>query len=226
MAWETGKEHKKTKPIIAVCLPTKGKLAIEFIEKTWIPLRFLKAPEFDLIWMMNQTYSITVARNSMVEDAINGDVDYIMWIDDDIIVEDVTVVNAIRNLFASNTDIASGLYRAKQATGFNFCAWIKIGQKGETIIYAPVSKWTPGSNWVSVDAVGHGFCLVKIDVYKNMKKPWYVWNTKDENSEDFSFCERAKKELGIKAMVHTDVKLSHMGDLVIKYDGTARTSQI
>lgn len=226
MAWEVGQEARKSRPLIAVCLPNKGRLTTEFVERTWIPIRFQKTEDFDIIWFLNKTYSITVARNSMVEDAIKAGADYIMWIDDDIIVENMEVLQAVRLLFHTGAEISSGLYRAKQVTGFNFCAWIKTGQVGESVSYAPVSKWTEGANWLSVDAVGHGFCLVKADVYNRMKGPWYVWNTKAENSEDFSFCRRAKEELGLEIKVATDIHLSHLGDLVIQFDGTARTPQI
>lgn len=226
MAWETPEFRKKDKPLIAICLPNKGSLPLEFVYRTWVPILGAHAPEFDTVALLNRHYSLTVARNSMVEDAIAANADYVMWVDDDMLVEDMGVIDAIRSMYFANGDIVSGLYRSKQKEGFFINAWIKVGQNGEQSQYAPISSWPEHGTFAEVNVVGHGFCLVKTDVYKKMKKPWYVWNEKTENSEDFSWCERAAKEAGAKVFAHLAVHLSHIGELVVKYDGTVRTTQL
>jgi intein/homing endonuclease len=158
LAWEPLKKKNK-KPLVAIVCPHTGSASWEFIEKSWVPLRSAVPPEFDLRWLMSRTPSISVARNSLVHDGLAGGIDYFMWLDSDIIVENMGIVDAVRMMFTYNVPIISGLYRAKQTQGFNYAAWIKAQNLGKGFGYVPIAGWTPGANYIDVDVVGMGFCV-------------------------------------------------------------------
>jgi GT2 family glycosyltransferase len=124
-------------------------------------------------------------------------------------------------LLACNAPVASGLYRAKQKTGFHYAAWVK-NPRGEG--YFPIQGWTAGSNWIKVDAIGLGFCLLKREVFERIPHPWFKWD-KPAPSEDFYFCEQLIK-YGYEIRVLTDVKCSHIGTLKVHHDGTISTLEV
>lgn len=189
--------------------------------------------------LMSRGYSLPFARNTLVVEALKTKCTHIFWIDSDIVLENigngipnpqapndqtkntpVTDPNiALRILYDTNMPIVSGLYRAKQKGGFGFAAWVKVQDKSQPRGwgYAPIASWN--GNLVQVDVVGLGFCLIKREVFEKMKPPWFKWDMPDEVSEDFSFLQKAK-EAGFDTHLFTDIKLRHLGDLAVNWNGT------
>lgn len=86
--------------------------------------------------------------------------------------------------------------------------------------FIAVQQWT--GNWIEVDTAGMGCCLIDtIDtgIFRELHRPWFKWELQDNISEDFYFFRLAKKN-GYNLHCYTDVKLSHLGGLKVKSDGT------
>lgn len=215
MAWNL------TKPRIMVAIPTTEKIYLEFAIKTLVPL--YKAED----WCV-KTFSfcrgvpVSVARDTLVKQALADPyVTHILFVDTDCIPEDPPDPNeALRRLYACDAPIVSGLYRAKQQIGFNYAAWMRV--PGNQIAFTPIQSYT--GNWFEVDAIGMGFCLIKREVFETIPPPWFPWPT-ETPSEDFNFCIKAK-EYGYKIMVFADVKVSHIGSLKVKTDGSITTLEM
>jgi len=226
-AWQDTPKPNSGLPNIAISIPYNGNWIPEWVEKMYMPLMYQPSGFCQKIAFLSRVPSITVARNTLVEQAIAANVDYILFVDSDVVMEQPTDPNvALNNLFQvinKSTDISnvnykdgrivSGLYRAKQKTGYSYAMWLKYQDKG----FTPIGNWN--GNWLNVDVVGLGFCLVDIKVFKEVPKPWFVWNEPGSISEDFYFCKLAK-EYGFDTRVFTDVKLSHLGMLKVKCDAT------
>jgi hypothetical protein len=175
---------------------------------------------------------LSVARDQIVKASLaDPAVTHIMWIDTDGICVNPTknkdgkydCINpneAIEALYRCNEPIVSGLYRAKQASGFHPAMWMDM--KAEKPGFTPVQNWT--GNWLQVDVVGMGFCLVKKEVYQNIPEPWYPWPTPTP-SEDFAFCINARKA-GYKINVMTDIQLKHLGDMCVNPDGSIQVIEV
>jgi hypothetical protein len=222
------------KPKIAIGLPYNGKVDMEFVERTYGPLRF-----FPLDWCIKSLFlskvpSISVARDTLVKSALSANCDYILFLDSDHVVEKIDPNAALGQLYSViNKDpnskdgkIVSALYRAKQSTGFNWAAWIRYDPTKHGIVqgledkkkgYISILEWT--GNYLEIDVIGLGFCLVDMKVFREVPGPWFNWNEQGEISEDFYFCELAKK-YGFNTKVFTDVRLSHLGNLKVKSDGS------
>jgi intein/homing endonuclease len=170
-------------------------------------------------------------RNLLVKMALwnpepNGDiivgknptnVTHVMFLDTDVIMEKPNDVNmAIRMMLQSmeqmGASIVSGVYRAKKKEGFPYAMWMKnpVG-----IGYVPISSWT--GNFVKVDVIGFGFCLLKREVFEKTPYPWFQWYPDPTPSEDFVFCENALKA-GFPTYVHCGITLSHIGQLKVTCD--------
>ena len=215
MAWEC---LKATKPKIFVAIPHTGTWSAEFTEFTYGRLRFIPVNFADKITTPSRAGSLTVARNMLAKAFLEDkDATHIFWLDSDIVITKPPDPNeALRLLLSCNAPIVSGLYLARQTTGFRPSMWVKV-QGG----YSNDFKYT--GNWFSVDAIGLGCCLVQRQVFEKIPYPYFHWD--DEPSEDFYFCEQCKKA-GFDIKVFTEVQASHIGLLAVDFDGKVRTLRV
>lgn len=222
-------------PKIAIAIPFKDTWESEWVERLYFPLKY------DVNWctkaiVLSKAPSITVARDSLVKSALKANADYILFVDSDMVLESPLDPNvALNQLYqvinkSKNKDdksykdarIVSGLYRAKQPSGFSYAMWTKIQDDNKQGFIA-VQEWT--GNWLQVDVIGMGFCLIDMQIFKEIPSPWFVWNETEKISEDFYFCSLAKK-YGYDVRCFTDVKLSHLGKLKVKCNGSISTPDV
>lgn len=243
MAWEEvptiSSSSQNTLKKVAICIPHTGFMHTEFIERTYNPIRLLPVPFCTKIPISSKAYGVTVARNSLIDEALKQECDYLLWVDTDMIVESIGKKDggepflsndpnlALKTLFDimeahPEVNILSGLYRAKKKEGFHYAAWLKV-QDTPKLGYLPIGEFS--GNFIEVDAVGFGFCLERLAPMKDQKKPLFMWNHQDEPSEDFMHCALMTKITGKRINVFTDVRLSHISDVVLKSDGTFRTRE-
>ncbi len=208
----------RAKPRIAIGVPHESKVTMLWAQRSLLHIYAL-SPWCDKVPLFVRGVPLSIARDTIVELALKDPlVTHIMWVDTDIIPEQPNSFDqAVNILYNCNEPIVSGVYRAKQATGFNYAMWRKNpeGEKG----FIPIVQWN--GNWLQVDTIGMGFCLVKREVYEKIQRPWYPWEI-GGFSEDFNFCVKAQ-EKGYLINVITDVKLSHIGDLLVKNAGAITT---
>ena len=226
-AWPSTPRPDSGLPKIAIAIPFNGNWIPEWVEKMYLPLMYQPANWCQKIAFLTRVPSISVARNTLVEQALAINADYLFFLDSDIVMESPSDPNTalsqlyqIMNKSKDTSDphykdgrIVSGLYRSKQKTGFGFAMWKKYQDKG----FTPIANWQ--GNYLSVDVVGTGFMLIDMKIFKEVPKPWFVWNDPGGISEDFYFCLLAKQQ-GFDTHVFSDVKLSHLGTLKVKTDGT------
>jgi hypothetical protein len=222
MAWSLSEESKK--PHIKICIPHWGSCSFEWSKRTFAPLFVAPQQDFDKsLEMARGILNLDTERNELVKSALSDPtVTHIFWLDTDVIIEEPEDPNqALRMLLTCNAPIASGLYRAKQKHGFFYAMWMK-NPVGEG--YLSIKEWTPGSNWIKVEAIGLGCCLIKREVFEKISPPWFKWDN-PYPSEDFYFCEQLRKS-GYDIRVLTDVKCSHVGVLKVKTDGSISTLEV
>jgi hypothetical protein len=226
-AWPDTPKPDSGLPKIAICIPFNSNWIPEWVEKMYLPLMYHPIPWCQKIAFLTRVPSISVARNTLIEQALAINADYILFLDSDIVMESPSDPNvALSQLYqiinkSTNKDdkdyksgrIISGLYRSKQKTGFGYAMWLKYQDKG----FTPLAKWN--GNYLPVDVVGLGFCLMDLKIFKEIPKPWFVWNEPQGISEDFFFCLKAKEQ-GFDTHVFSDVKLSHLGTLKVKCDAS------
>lgn len=200
-------------PIICILIPHFGKISMEFAQSTYGPLQFIAHPNFAKTSRVARgILNLDTLRNDMVRMALEDKaITHLLWLDSDCIIEEPRDVNeALGKLLACNMPIVSGLYRAKKSKGlYPYAMWAKNpnGEYG----YVDIPQWT--GNFISVDAIGMGFCLCKREVFEKVPAPWFTWD-KPTPSEDFAWCEKVRKA-GFEIKVYTDVRLSHEGAMKV-----------
>ena len=229
-AWDT---IPNKVPKIAICIPYNSDWKPEWVERTYGPLRYIPTSWCNKLVFFCKVPSLPVARDILVNQAIQSNCDYLLFMDNDHVFETPTDPNEALNLLyhcmnksndknAENykdARIVSGLYRAKQKSGFNWAMWMKYGNK----TFTPIKEWT--GNWIKIDVTGLGCCLIDMVVFKDIPKPWFYWEEGDGMSEDFYFYQHAKT-FGYDTHIFTDVKLSHLGNLKVMTDGTITTADL
>jgi hypothetical protein len=232
-AWPDTPKPDNGLPKIAISIPFNSNWLPEWVERMYMPLMYQPTNWCQKIAFLTRVPSISVARNTLVEQALSINADYALFVDTDVVMENPTDPNvALAQLYQTinkskdtsnpgykDARIVSGLYRSKQKTGFGYAMWLKHHDKG----FAPISNWR--GNWLQVDVVGMGFCLIDLSIFKEIPKPWFVWNESNSISEDFYFCQLAKKH-GYETRIFSDVKLSHLGTLKVKIDGTITVPEV
>ncbi len=176
-------------------------------------LEMEKPEESDL--MVFQGALVDRARNLLIEKMLEHPLEptHLFFLDADIVPSQDT----LSRLLAHDVSIASGLYR-RRLPPYEPMAFVKRPPprspsllrrgKGE-VYYRPIS--VKGPRLRRVDAVGAGCLLINRSVFERMKGPWFTsaWTPKGHLSEDFSFCEKARK-VGYRIAVDTTVRPLHL----------------
>lgn len=148
-----------------------------------------------------------LARERIAEEAVKQDMDYLFMIDDDMLSEP----DIFECLYRHDKDIIAALAFTRSNPHSPVIYRLKSG-------YDPIAcsnyyiNYTvfdyPKESLVECDAVGFGAVLIKCDVLKKMKKPWFMSTA--GSGEDIHFCHKAGQD-GFKIYMDTSVKLGHIG---------------
>ena len=192
-----------------------------------LSLRLTSIPK-DCAVLSCGSYGVDMARNKIVEMALKGGFQRLVWLDTDVCPSS----NGLLNLLTSEQKFISGVYFRKDKFDITtICAWLVNPKTGE---YNPiVDEGEVGL--LEVDAIGGGYCCVDMDIYRNIKPPWYKYGNDgyDENgnkisglSEDFFFCKKVKDSLGISPALDMNNRASHIGFAEYRPDGKVERPDI
>jgi len=148
-----------------------------------------------------------VARNTIVEHFLDTDMDYLLFIDSDMIWEPDSVELAYNLIQQEQVDIVTGIYFTKGAPHLPVIKKLDI----DAGCYNIFVEW--GNQPFEVDGAGLGFMLISRKVLEAMKQPLFTWD--GGFSEDLNFCLKAKKDHGFKIWAHPGIKLGHIGNSTI-----------
>lgn len=163
------------------------------------------------IGFQKNTY-IHQARNQAVWDAVNANATHLLFIDSDI----VFPAHAVDQLLSDNKDIVGGLYfgRIKPFPVY------KVESAAEHGLCNPSTL--PEEYLSQVSAVGTGFMLINMNVFKKLEPPFFYYARpsdfgmaespfpRNELGEDVTFCLNARK-VGFKVWLDRSLLLEHVG---------------
>jgi hypothetical protein len=214
------KEHiNKYKVVIGICV--LDTILVEWAIKCLMPL---SGPQHDvtkIVQLLGGVQPIAYKRNTQVKEVLKDkEITHIFFLDHDIIPENCNICEALEVMLKLDVPILSGLLRMK-TKDFPYMMFVKAeGKEGYHAINKYKEPEEKDPDLIDVDAVGQGFLLVKREVFEKMEEPWF-WTNGTYSTEDLPFCLEAKKA-GFKIYVTPLVKLSHIGMMCIKSDGTAQ----
>lgn len=148
-------------------------------------------------------YSVPDARNLAIEKAIDGNFEYIFFVDDDLIIPS----NALVKLLHHKTDVVGGFYYRKYFP-LESCGMFEDNEKKPTALL----DFKIGDIIHNTLVLPSGCTLIKTEVFKNMEKPWYKSFTVQGRpilTEDSFMCERFR-EIGIDVITDMGVQCIHV----------------
>lgn len=175
----------------------------------------------DLSFEYVRGYDCATARNKIAQKAIDGDFDYVLMVDNDVVLPE----DALVNLFDNTKLVTLGSYAHRDTDNIyrgRTCVCKLYDDAGNKYFNYPLdSEYTAkelvelrGNRQYKVEIHGGGMgcALIKTDVFRMIAYPWYDWvNYKSRRmlSEDLFFCEQCRKR-GIKIYTDTRVTCGHM----------------
>lgn len=160
-------------------------------------------------------YQITIgrvltpfAREEMAKRAEAAGVDYLMMIDDDMVIEQNDI---FERLYADQVDVVAPLAFTRgyphSPVIYSCVDGYDSVTKKDYFINTTIMNY-PKDKLVRCDAVGFGAVLIRMDVIKKVTSPRFMSTC--GSGEDIYFCYQAGKQ-GFKVFMDTRVKLGHVG---------------
>lgn len=163
-------------------------------------------------------YDVATARNKMVQNALDAERDFVLMVDSDTVLPQ----DALIQMLDDPVDVCLGFYAHRGNDNLysgrtNICKL--YDENGIKYFNYPLeSEYTAeemralresGMYKVVVHGGGMGCALIRTDVFRRLRYPWYDWvNYADDNrgmlSEDLFFCELCRKA---KIPIYTDTRV-------------------
>lgn len=188
---------------ILVGMPTMGNMDIEAV-KALMQLEFNGSVD---IISESLVYD---ARDKIAMDALAAKVDYVMWLDSDIIYP----ADIVTKLMSHNKDMVTGLYY-KRTPPYTPCIYKLEEDKLQPYMDYEEDKF------FKVEAAGFGCMLMKANVIKAVHDKFggCFFPVNGVGGEDLSFIRRAK-ECGIEVWCDSSIKCGHVGRQIVMPDKT------
>ena len=188
-------------------------------------------PDWQFIFMTPHRAGIDLARNAAAVHALTLECDYLMFIDDDVLVPPDT----LKRLVDDDKDIVAGLVIIR-GYPFNVMAFKekiteKDGKANKSLTYyndlpkehkkhilddesickdCNKEDFQVLQKMVSCAAVGFSCCLIKVDILRLLQEPYFI--TLPGMTEDVYFCTRVTEELTPtpEIFIDTHVQCGHL----------------
>ena len=157
-------------------------------------------PKDQFLFFTPHRMSIDTARNLAAKTALEQECDYLMFLDDDVLVEPTT----FDSMLAANKDVVMALTYLRSYPFKPMLFTAHATQQNGLVFYEDFEKHINADGLVECEAIGFSCALLRCDVLKRMVPPFFV--TGPNNTEDIYFCVEAKKQLG-EVSIYTDVKV-------------------
>ena len=152
------------------------------------------------------------AREKIANDALKANADYIFMIDDDMLAP----FDAFERLFRHQVDVVAALAFTRNPPYSAVLYQTKEGWDSTIHRKYVMTDWIrawPRNKLVECDAVGFGCVLIKVDVLRKMKPPYFMCSS--GTGEDIWFCIRAKEQAKARVFMDTTFEIGHMSSPVI-----------
>lgn len=166
-------------------------------------------PDEKFIFYAPHRLSIDNMRNNAAKVALEQECDYLMFIDDDMILDP----NTFSSLLHADADIAMALtyIRTPPFAPMFFQQFEQNGRRYLKLFPNEFNSFKDANGYINVDAVGFACVLIDCNLLKRLSPPWFV--TLPGITEDVYFCMRCRDELrDVTIKVDTNVPTGHVMD--------------
>lgn len=171
----------------------------------------------DVIFEFVRGYDCATARNRIAQMALDKKTDYVLMVDNDVVLPKDALVNLTDDL----KDVCLGFYAHRDSDNIyrgRTCVCKLLDENGVRYFNYPLeSEYTAtelaemkdkGEYKVRIHGGGMGCAFIKTSLFEKIKYPWYDWvNYKGRGmlSEDLYFCEQCKAN---STLIYTDTRVN------------------
>ena len=204
---------------ILIAVPTFETIFPDTLKSIWD----INRNGHEVLFEFVRGYDCATARNKIVQIAMDKDADYVLMVDNDVVIPSDVLVNMLDD----PVDVCLGFYAHRDNDNIyrgrtSVCKL--YDPSGELYFNYPLdSEYTAkelkelqagGKKKIQIHGGGMGCAFIKTDVFRRLDYPWYDWvNYDDDNrgmlSEDLYFCEQCKM-YGIPVYTDTRTGSGHM----------------
>lgn len=177
-------------------------------------------PDDEFLFYAPHRMSIDNMRNASVEAALANNCDYLLFIDDDVIVEPHT----FRSLYECKLDVCMALTFIR-GYPFNPMFFKFVNDETGLDYYKDYENHINSSGIVHCDAVGCSCVLIKTWIFKELEKPWFV-TVPNKCTEDVYFCMKMKEYLKTPYTMGVDTKVPTAHKLAPEYVGVQNRKEL
>ncbi len=159
--------------------------------------------------------AIDQARNWAARMALEQECDYLMFIDDDMLIHP----NTLSSLIKADLDIVMA-HTYIRGFPFNVMSFKSDG-KGGLRYFNDFIEHIDENGIYLCDAVGFAVCLIKVKLLKEMEMPFFVTGT--GHTEDIYFCCKARAEVSPDVNIENIEKLKEYYKPVSELNGEAKS---
>ena len=156
---------------------------------------------------------IYAARNKIVTEALQNNMDLILWLDSDIAFEPDLLSRLFEDMNKTKADVVTGLYftRAEPLEPVIYST-LETKQEGDYMyIKKDVYDHYPKNKIFEIAGCGFGAVLTTVDICKKIIENYGApFTPLPGMGEDLTFCYKAR-EMGAKIMCDSGIKLEHVG---------------
>lgn len=173
-----------------------------------------QSSNFTLMHAAPRRMAIDRMRNLSAEVAMANECDYLLFVDDDMLLSEGT----LESLIAADRDIvmADTIIR-----GYPFHSMAFKGVKKDDCYslehYDDLMDHRDANGLVECEAVGFACCLIRVSMLKELRKPYFV--TTPNSTEDVYFCLKCKEELPTPVSIAVDTKVPTMHMMEAQFVG-------
>jgi hypothetical protein len=159
-------------------------------------------PTIDFIFSNPARMSIDRMRNMTAKVAIEVNADYILFLDDDVI---VPPNNGLKYLLECDAEVAAGRVCVR-GYPFNYMAFERRDEDTDGLY---IMDKLPEHGILDVGAVGFSFVLLKVEPLRRMTEPWFI--TGVNCTEDIYYCDKLHKlDKSYKVKINCDCNCGHI----------------
>ena len=150
---------------------------------------------------------VTFARDTLADEAMKQGCDWVLFIDDDMIVPKKMFTALARHMDHADIIVPLCFQRVHPYKPVIYKTTLHDNDGKPYFDNHHYLDYPPNSVF-EVGTAGFGVALVKMEVFRKMPTPWFFSNT--SVGEDIYFCIRAK-QLGFKILCDSRIKIGHLG---------------
>lgn len=174
------------------------------------------------------SYNIADGRNQLVDIMLQGDYDYIFFVDSDVVLP----VNALDDLYHMQWYFCTGTYPRKELDTLTrddpFTTLYRHAEINKTSYcpyFMPFSE-LPENQLTQVDCCGFGCVLLRRDLFEKLDKPYFFFAHEECGpdgsgqpyciGEDMYFCRQVVQK-GLEIWAHGNVICGHVGNFMYAF---------